>query len=69
MSSIITKLEAWRRQKRAKIKYKVDVGSDGNLVPLDIFKILFPMLTMEHLTKPKDKRAIICMYNKSKLII
>ena len=46
---IIAKLERGNRQKRANIEYKVDMGSDGNLLPLGVFKILFPKATLEYI--------------------
>ena len=55
-SKIIIKLEIRSWQKIAKIEYKVDGGSVGNLMPLDIFQVLFPITTMEQLAKHKDKR-------------
>ena len=39
---IVTKLDTSSTQKRAKKDYKIDTGSDGSLIPLNIFKILFP---------------------------
>ena len=63
-SSRIRKLEDISRQNRLKIEYTVQEGSVGNLIPIDIFKILFPKETMEHLAK--DKRVILCTYNENR---
>ena len=54
-SSIVMKLEASSRQERVKMEYKVDMGCDGNFMPIDIFKILLPMATMEQLENIKTK--------------
>ena len=40
-SGIIKKLETSGRQITAEIEYKVHTGSDGNLMSMDILKILF----------------------------
>ena len=42
------------RQKRKKIEYTIDTDSNGNLLPISTFKILFPRATMEQLVKHKD---------------
>ena len=44
-----------------------DKGSDGNLMPIDIFKRLFPKAAVEQLAKHKDKRVTLHTYNKSKM--
>ena len=57
--SIITKLEASNSQKNTKykkFKYKVDTGTDGSLITLKIFKILFSKATLEQLAKMNTKR-------------
>ena len=41
-SVIFTKLELSTSQKRAQIAYKIDTGSNSNLVPFKVSKILFP---------------------------
>ena len=41
-SVIFTKLESSTSQKRVHIKCKIDIRSNGNLVPFKIFRILFP---------------------------
>ena len=35
------------------VPYKVDTGSDGNIMPLDIYKKLFPEITNEQLVATK----------------
>ena len=58
-SSMKTKFQTSSRYKRAKNKCKVDMGSHGNLVPLHIFKVLFPDPTLEQLVKKKVKGHIL----------
>ena len=36
------------------VPYKVDMGSDGNIMPFDIFTKLFPSTTMDQLMATKD---------------
>ena len=40
------------------ISYKVDTGSDGNIMPLHLYKKLFPQATKEQLTATKIKHPI-----------
>ena len=56
--SIMTKVVPTSRQKRVKIKYTLDTGSVGNLLPPNIFKILFPEASTEELAKYTDKSII-----------
>ena len=37
------------------VPYKVDTGSDGNIMPLHIYKILFPRITSEELVATKTR--------------
>ena len=38
-----------------RIPYKIDTGTAGNIMPIYIFRILFPMVTKEQLTAIKIK--------------
>ena len=58
-SNIITNTETSNRWKRGQNKYKVDTLSDGNLMPLNIFKILFFKVKTRQLAKHKDKNHIM----------
>ena len=49
------------------IKYKVDIESHGNLMPLDIFKIFYKQ-TMQQLAKDKNKRVIFCDTQQIKIM-
>ena len=42
------------------VPYKVDIGSDGNIMPLLIYKNFFPKITNEQLATTKKKTI---MYN------
>ena len=55
LSVIIVRLETSSRYEEGKIAYKIDTGSDNNLMPLSIYKILFP----------KNKGFILRTYNNT----
>ena len=48
-----------------RVPYKVDTGSDGNIMPLNIYKKLFPKITNEQLVATKNKNILLRMYNKT----
>ena len=44
------------------VPYNVDMGSDGNIMPLHIYKKLFPKITNEQLAATKNKNILLkCM--------
>ena len=47
------------------IPYKVDTGSDGNIMPLHLYKKLLPRATKEQLVATKNKIIQLKMYNKT----
>ena len=47
------------------VPYKVDMGSDGNIMPLHIYKKLFPKITNEQLVTTKHNSLQIKSYNKT----
>ena len=47
------------------VLYKVDTGSDGNIMPLHIYKKLFPKITNKQLVATKNKNILLNMYNKT----
>ena len=49
--SVVTKLETSSRHKRTKIEYNEGTGSDGKLMSLNIFKILYPKTIMDNLAR------------------
>ena len=52
-SVIFTKLELSTSRKRAQIAYNIDTGSDGNLMTVKVFRILFPKSTIAKLCTTK----------------
>ena len=59
---IFTTLESSISQNRACIMYKIDAGSDCNLMPFKLFKILFPKATLSAM---KDNSVRAKSYNLS----
>ena len=47
------------------IPYKIDMGSDSNIMPIDIFETLFPGVTNEQLAATVNKCIMLKMYNKT----
>ena len=47
------------------VPYKIDMGSDSNIMPLNIFKKLFPGVTNEWLADTIIKCILLRMYNKT----
>ena len=67
-SVIFTKLESTTRQRLTNTVYKVYTGANGNLMPLQILKNLFPKVTIEHFHATKKKtnnNVALNTYNKS----
>ena len=50
---IIAGLKTSVNQNSVKVPYKVDTGSDGTIVPLHIYKSVFPRITNEQLVATK----------------
>ena len=47
-----------------KLRFKLDSGAHGNLMPISMYKSLFPCLPHNVLRKSIDKRATLVAYNK-----
>ena len=47
------------------VPYKVDRGNNGNIMPLHIYKKLFPKITTEQLVATKNKNILLKVYNKT----
>ena len=47
------------------ILYKIDTGSDGNIMPWHIFKTLFPRVTESQLMKTIKNHIKLKTYNKT----
>ena len=49
----------------AMVPYKVNMNSDGNIMPLQMYKILFPKITSEQLVATINNNVQLRMYNKT----
>ena len=47
------------------VPYKVDTDSDGNIMPLHIYKKLFPKVTNEQFAATKNNNILSKTYNKT----
>ena len=69
-SIIFTKLESDTLSKRASITYKIDSGSDGNLMPFNRFKTVFHKSTLTgiacHKRTHRNKNSLI-LSNKEEM--
>ena len=64
--SVITEnLKMSAGQNKIMVPYKVDTGSDGNIMPLNIFKKMFPKITNEQFVATKNKNILLKAYNKT----
>ena len=54
-SVIMAKLKTSSSQNNAIMKYKIDTGSDGNILPCHVLKMLFRRTTEEHLSAKKHE--------------
>ena len=50
-----------------KLRFKLDSGAHGNLMPISKFKSLFPSLPHDVLRKSIDKRVTLVAYNKQEI--
>ena len=55
-SVLITKLRTRTGQNAAKPDYKINTGSDGNLISINIFRMLFPRMPIAKLNKYTYKK-------------
>ena len=62
-SIIIAKLKAKASQRTELCKCKMDKGSDGNLMPTRMFKMLYPNTKIMNLNKLIDKKSIVHIKN------
>ena len=62
-SAILAKLKTSSNKTTIMVPYKVDMGSDGNIMPFHIYKKLFPNTTVDQLTATKDAKIKIKAYN------
>ena len=66
-SVIFTKLDSCTSQNRVAIAYKIDTGSDWNLMPFQICKMLFLRSTMADLNATIDRSILLKTYNQSNI--
>ena len=59
MIGISGKIKSSSSQNSTLIPYKTDMGSDGNIMPIHIFKIFFPRAKTEKLAATKNKRIVL----------
>ena len=64
-SVITTNLKTKAGQNNIIVPYKVDEGSDGNIMPLQVYKKLFPEVINEHLPTSKNENILLKMYDKT----
>ena len=64
--SILTaNLKTSAGQSSIMVPYKIDTGSNGNIMPLHMYKKLFPNITNKQLATTKNKNVLLKMYNKT----
>ena len=52
-------------QSKSKQLFKVDMGADGNLMPITMFMKLYPKISFETLSKTIDKGITLFAYNNT----
>ena len=62
---LTAKLDTHAGNNKIAILYKIDTGSDGNIMPWHIFKELFPRLTEAELMKTIKNHIKLKMFNKT----
>ena len=60
-----TELGCEMSQNRSKQVFKVDMGADGNLMPIIMFTKLYPKISLEMLAKTIDKGITLFAYNNT----
>ena len=66
VSTLLFSISLWSSlsEKRTQITYKIAIGSsNGNLMPFRVFRILFPISTMEELNTTINKSIVFRTYN------
>ena len=64
-SVITADLKTSSNQVSIMVSYKVDTGSDGKIMPLHLYKRLFPRVIKEHLTATKNKNIKLTTYSRT----
>ena len=60
-----TELGCEMSQSKSKQVFKVDMGADGNLMPITVFMKLYPKISLETLVKTIDKGITLFVYNNT----
>ena len=60
-----TELGCEMSQSRSKQVFKIDMGVDGNLMPITMFTKLYPKISLETLAKTIDKGITLYAYNNT----
>ena len=60
-----TELGCETRQNRSNKVFKIDMGADGNLMPITMFMKLYPKISLETLAKTIDKGITLFAYNNT----
>ena len=47
------------------LEYNIDTGCDGNLVPVNMFKVLFQETSLAELAWYENEEVTLCTYNSS----
>ena len=63
-SMIIAKLKTSSKQATITVPYKFDTGCDGNIMPFNVFKKIFPNTIEDQLVATKDT-IILIIYNST----
>ena len=66
-SIITTNLKTLVGKNSINMPYKIDKGSNSNIMPVHVFKKLFPDVTNDQLVATVNKHIMLKMYNKSKI--
>ena len=45
--------------------FKIDTGADGNLMPINIFTVLFPKVSLDALSRTINKEVTLFTYNNT----
>ena len=64
-SVLTANLKMFTGKNNIMVSYKIDTGSNSNIMPLHVYKKVFPNITNEQLAKTKNKNVPLKTYNKT----
>ena len=67
-SVIMVYLDTYAGENNVEIPYKIDMGSEGNIMPFYIFKKLFKNVLVEQLKRSIKNHIRLCMYNRTSIM-